>query len=391
MKGEPATRFTLFSFTMYPIMKIAILSPFYPYRGGIAQFSAMLYDELGKEHQVKAFNFKRLYPGILFPGKTQYVDKDDQAEVVESVRTLDSINPFSYFATEKALREFAPDLIIISYWMSFFVPGYAHIANRMKKSCKVVALLHNAFPHEARPMDKPLAKLFFNQCHGFITLSENVKNDLHAIRPAAPCMVSPHPLYNQFGERKDRSEACTTLGLDPDKKTLLFFGLIRHYKGLDLLIEAMSHLDNTYQLVIAGECYGSFDKYQHQIDASGAKERIRVFNRYINDNEISDYFSAADALILPYRSATQSGVVSIAYHFDTPMISTPVGDFPASIDIPKTGIVTSAITAQAIEEAILTLFKNDQLATCLKNIETEKKALSWETFADKIIEFSTGL
>ena len=200
-------------------------------------------------------------------------------------------------------------------------------------------------------------------------------------------MVSPHPLYNQFGERKDRSEACTTLGLDPDKKTLLFFGLIRHYKGLDLLIEAMSHLDNTYQLVIAGECYGSFDKYQHQIDASGVKERIRVFNRYINDNEISDYFSAADALILPYRSATQSGVVSIAYHFDTPMISTPVGDFPASIDIPKTGIVTSAITAQAIEEAILTLFKNDQLATCLKNIETEKKALSWETFAGKVINY----
>lgn len=372
-------------------MKIAILSPFYPYRGGIAQFSAMLYSEFARDHQVKAFNFKRLYPGILFPGKSQYVEKNDQALAVDSVRSLDSINPISYFTTVSALEEFAPDLLIISYWMSFFVPGYAHIANRMKNRCKVIALLHNAIPHEPRLVDKPLAKLFFSQCHGFITLSENVKNDLHSIQPQARCMVSPHPLYNHFGEKKERAEACRSLGMDPEKKTLLFFGLIRHYKGLDLLIDAMSKLDETFQLVIAGECYGSFEKYQHQINASNAAGRIHVYNQYIKDDEIATYFSAADALILPYRSATQSGVVSIAYHFNVPMISTPVGDFPDSISTPGTGIISNSITALALEESITTLFTGKNRAICLENIDKEKATLSWETFATKILEFVKGI
>lgn len=368
-------------------MKIAILSPFYPYRGGIAQFSAQLYLELTREHQVKAFNFKRLYPNLLFPGKNQYVEKEDKAVAINSIRTLDSINPISYFTTVNALKEFEPDLLIITYWMSFFVPGYAHIANRMKNRCKVVSLLHNAIPHEARFFDKPLAQLFFSQCHGFITLSDNVKNDLHYMQPQARCMVSPHPLYNHFGEKKGRTEACRSLGLDSEKKTLLFFGLIRYYKGLDLLIEAMSQLDETYQLVIAGECYGSFDKYQEQIDVSNASGRIWVYNQYINDNEIASYFSAADALILPYRSATQSGVVSIAYQFNVPMISTPVGDFPTSIKIPGTGIISDNISAQALEKAINTLFASNNRETCLKNIEKEKASLSWETFATKVLAF----
>ena len=253
-------------------MRFAILSPIYPYRGGIAQFSGMLYTELVKEgHEVKAFNFKRLYPDILFPGKTQYVEAGDRAIEIESVRVLDSVNPVSYFSTVNAIRSYAPDVLIISYWMSFFVPGYAHVANRMKKHCKVITLIHNAIPHEPRFFDKPLASLLFKQCHGFIVMSDNVRYDLRKLYPGAKYIQNPHPLYNHFGSKINKNEACRKLGIHPSKKNLLFFGLIRDYKGLDLLIEAMGQLNEDYHLIIAGECYGSFEKYQTLIDASPAK------------------------------------------------------------------------------------------------------------------------
>lgn len=369
-------------------MKIAILSPIYPYRGGIAQFSAMLYSQLQKEgHTVEAFNFKRLYPDFLFPGKTQYVEEGDHALAVDSVRILDSIHPFSYGRTVAAIRNFAPDVLIISYWMSFFVPAYAYIAHRMKKRCKVIALIHNAIPHEARFFDKPMASLLFRQCHGFIVLSDPVRNDLLHLCPGAAYIQNPHPLYDHFGEKRDKTDACRSLRIDSRKRNLLFFGLIRDYKGLDLLIEAAGRLDDTYQLIIAGECYGSFDAYQAQIDASPARERIFVYNRYIRDEEIPLFFSAADALILPYRSATQSGVVSVAYHYDLPMVSTPVGDFPNSIGVPGTGVVASDISAGALERGIREMFTKENQARFPLCLAREKAALSWETLTKKLLAF----
>ncbi|MGM9759230.1 MAG: glycosyltransferase, partial [Parabacteroides sp.] len=317
---------------MQSVRRIAILSPFYPYRGGIAQFSGRLYAELSRQgYEVQAFNFTRLYPDLLFPGKTQYVEEGDRTLAVESDRTLDSINPLTYFRTVTAIRRFRPDLLIISYWMPFFVPAYAHIANRLKRDCRVVALVHNAISHEGRWFDPLLLKLFFNQCDGFIVLSEAVRQTLQELFPKATCFLSPHPLYDHFGETLPREEACRRLQLDPARKTLLFFGLIRDYKGLDLLIEAMDRLDDSYQLLIAGECYGSFEKYEQLRAASSARDRIFVHNHYISDQDIPLFFSAADALVLPYRSATQSGVLSVAYHYNLPVLATPVGDFPNSI------------------------------------------------------------
>lgn len=369
-------------------MKIAILSPFYPYRGGIAQFSAMLYTTLEKDgHTVKAFNFKRLYPNFLFPGKTQYVEEGDKAIPIPSEQLLDSINPFSYGKTVKAIKAFQPDVLIIAYWMSFFVPGYAHIAHRMKKHCKVITLIHNAIPHEPRFFDKPLASILFKQSDDFIVMSKTVEEDLLKLRPDAQYIYNPHPLYNHFGKKIPKEEALRKLNLPINKKTLLFFGLIREYKGLDLLIEAMGDLDDSYQLIIAGENYGSFDKYQTLIDRSKAGDRIYVHNRYIGDEEIPLFFSAADALVLPYRSATQSGVVSIAYHYDLPMVATPVGDFPQSIAIPETGIVVEEISSQAISQGINELFTSGKQSLYLTNITKEKAALSWETLTRKLIEF----
>lgn len=367
-------------------MKIAVLSPFYPYRGGIAQFSAMLYTTLEKEgHEVKAFNFKRLYPGILFPGKTQYVEESDKAIAIPSERLLDSVNPFSYGKTVKAIRAFQPDVLIIAYWMSFFVPAYAHIANRMKKHCKVVTLIHNAIPHEPRFFDKPLASMLFKESDSFVVMSDTVRDDLLTLKRDAHYIYNPHPLYDHFGEKLDPQEARRRLALPEGKKTLLFFGLIRDYKGLDLLIDAMAELDDSYQLVIAGESYGSFEKYQTSINHSPACHRIQVHNRYIGDEEIPLFFSAADALILPYRSATQSGVVSIAYHYELPMVATPVGDFPQSIDKPATGIVVPHISASAISKGIEALFASDRYASFRANITNEKKALSWEALTKKIL------
>lgn len=373
-------------------MRIAILSPIYPYRGGIAQFSGMLYSQLIQDgHEVKAFNFKRLYPDLLFPGKTQYVEEGDQAMAIPNERVLDSINPLSYFQTVKAIEAFRPEVLIISYWMSFFVPGYAHIANRLKRQCKVITLIHNAIPHEPRFFDKPMAKLLFQQCHGFLVLSDNVANDLRQLCPKAQFVQHPHPLYDHFGAKQDRTTACAQLGIDPARKTLLFFGLIRAYKGLDLLIEAMDLLPEDYQLVIAGECYGSFEKYQALTATSLAKDRIFVYNGYVHDEDIPTYFSAADALVLPYRSATQSGVVSVAYHFDLPMVSTPVGDFAQSIGLPQTGIVTQAISPASIAEGIRTLFSPSWQAILPTQIAKEKAALSWGSLTSKLLCFMRDL
>ncbi len=369
-------------------MRIAILSPFYPYRGGIAQFSAMLYNQLINEgHQVEAFNFKRLYPDFLFPGKTQYVDENDEAIRINTIRLLDSINPLSFSKTVRAIKDFNPDVLIISYWMSFFVPGYAHIANQMKKHSKIIVLLHNAIPHEPNFFDKPLASLLFKQADGFIVLSENVREELQQLSPDAKYMLNPHPLYNNYGEKITKGEACNKLNIDSNKKNLLFFGLIRDYKGLDLLIEAVGKLDGSYQLIIAGESYGSFDKYSNQIKESEASKRIFVFNKYISDKDIPIYFSAADALILPYKSATQSGVVSIGYHYDLPMLSTPVGDFKQSIEIPGTGIVVDDISSKAIYKGIEDLFKPEEQARFHHNISLQKKALSWDVLTKKLLHF----
>lgn len=371
-------------------MRIAILSPFYPYRGGIAQFSAMLYQALEKKgHEVKAFSFSRLYPGFLFPGKTQFVEENDRAVSMPSERILDSINPFSYEKTAKAIAEFQPDILVIAYWMSFFGPAYGHIANRLKNKTKIITLLHNAIPHEPRFFDKPFAKMLFDRTHGFIVLSDTVKNDVLSLYPQARICLKPHPLYDHFGKKLNKEESCKIVEVDPDKKTLLFFGLIRDYKGLDLLIEAMNYLDDSYQLIIAGECYGDFAKYQERIDKSTAKGRIKVLNKYIDDKEVPLLFSASDLLVLPYRSATQSGVLPVAYHFEIPILATDVGDLPDSVGVQGTGLICKP-EAISISEGIKKVFAEDRQHFII-NIQEEKKSLSWESFAKALIDFSEKL
>ena len=373
-------------------MKIAILSCFYPYRGGISQFNACLFEELSKEHIVKAFNFKRQYPEFLFPGKTQFVTADDEAVPVESESLLDTANPFSYISTYRQIREWNPDVLIVRYWMSYFAPSLGYITRRMRKHCRVISILDNVIPHEPHFFDAPMTRYFLKGSTGCVTLCEAVSKDLLSLKPDAAYTVIQHPLYSHFGGKMERSKAEELLGLESGKKNILFFGLIRTYKGLDILLEAFGMLPEEYQLIIAGEPYGSFEKYQEIIDRLPNKERIHTSLKYIKDSEVSMYFSAADLAVLPYRSATQSGISSVSYHFEVPMIVTDVGGLKETIGDRGTGIVSPDGTPEAIHKEILRYFSDKDIAArCIENIRKEKERLSWKTFARKLIEFTEGL
>ena len=370
-------------------MKIAVLSCFYPYRGGISQFNACLYEELSKNHIVKAFNFKRQYPEFLFPGKTQYVTADDEAVPVESESLLDTANPFSYVSTYKAIRDWKPDVLIVRYWMSYFAPSLGFITRRMKRHCKVISIIDNVIPHEPRFFDTPLTRYFLTGSTGSVTLCEAVARDLLRIKPGAEHKVIPHPLYSHFGAKRTRDEAERRLGLMPGMKNILFFGLIREYKGLDILLKAFEDLPEDYQLIIAGEPYGSFDRYARIMDSFPESVRRRIFMelKYIKDSEVSDYFSASDLAVLPYRSATQSGISSVAYHFEIPMIVTDVGGLKETIGDRGTGIVAENAAPESIRKEILRYFNDDNRERFIENIRKEKERLSWKSFAAELVEF----
>lgn len=348
--------------------------------------------ELGKSHTVKAFNFKRQYPEFLFPGKTQYVTKDDDAVPIESEALLDTANPFTYGRTYRAIRDWKPDLVVISYWMSYFAPSLGYIARRLKRHCKVISILHNVIPHEPRFFDAPLTKYFLSGCTGNVTLCDEVADDLHRLSPKALNITLFHPIYGHFGEKLPRGKAEDALGIRHGMKNLLFFGLIREYKGLDVLLEAFNRLDDTYQLIVAGEPYGSFEKYQRIIDNSPAKDRIKLFTHYIKDSEVKDYFSAADLAVLPYRSATQSGISAIAYHFEVPMVVTDVGGLRQTIGDSGTGLVAPKAEPEYIEKEIRAYFSSENLKTlCINSIKAEKERLSWKAFSRRLLEFSDNL
>lgn len=372
-------------------MRIAYLSTFYPFRGGIAQFNALLYKSLEKQgHDIKAYTFSCQYPSILFPGKTQYITEQDQAIPIQSQAILNTVNPFSYEKTAREILKWKPDILIMKYWMSFFAPSLGYVANRLKKrGVKIICVIDNALPHEPRFFDKSFGKFLFNNISGSIVMSEIVKNDLLSLKTDAKYYFKQHPLYDHFGEKIQEDNAKKKLNISPQLKTLLFFGLIRDYKGLDLLIESMSLLDDSFQLIIAGESYGSFEKYEKMIAASKAKNRIKVINRYINDDEVSTLFSASDLLVLPYKSATQSGVIPIAYHFEVPVIATDVGGLKETLEVPGTGIICKP-EVKSLAEGINKVYSLGK-ENFVSNIKIEKKKLSWDSFAETVTEFAKTL
>jgi glycosyltransferase involved in cell wall biosynthesis len=363
-------------------MKIAFLSTFYPFRGGIAQFNGALYRALEKEHEVQAFNFTTQYPSFLFPGKTQFVAEDDNADKIPSVRVLNSMNPGTYGQTVKRIKEFDPDLLIIGYWMPYMAPSLGYVAGKMQKYCPVVSIVHNAIPHEKGKLDKQLSSYFFRRNKKCVALSSAVEKDIVKKFPSIATRVLLHPVYEHFGVSMDKIKALEHLSIPKEKKHILFFGLIRDYKGLDLLLDAMSQLPEEYDLTIAGEVYGSFDVYQQQIEQLNLRDRVHLHLRYIPDEEVKVFFSLADIVALPYKSATQSGIVAIAKHFEKPIVATNVGGLSEFIQHPSDGILTSAKTSESIAASIIEIAQQET-----SNNRKSSTPYSWDEFAKDLVDF----
>ncbi len=372
-------------------MKIGFLSTFFPFRGGIAQFNASMYRAFEKVADVKAFTFKRQYPNFLFPGETQYVTEKDVVDEIPAEQVLDSVNPITYGKSARKINKYQPDIVITKYWMTFFGLSLGTVMKKMRKETIRISILDNVIPHEKRFFDGISNRFFMKHNDGFVVMSDKVLADLLTVKPDAKYLRIDHPLYDHFGAKRNREESCLKLGLDPEKKTVLFFGFIRGYKGLDLLIEAAKYLDSSYQVVVAGEVYGSFDKYQSLIDELKVADRIKLYNHYIGDDQVPDYFSAADVCVLPYKSATQSGITSISFHFELPMIATDVGGLKETIVDGKYGTIVPEVDSKLIASAIQKYFDQnlkESYSEALKNYRMEH---SWEQFVAKTLVFAEEL
>ncbi|GEP98221.1 glycosyltransferase [Chitinophaga cymbidii] len=363
--------------------KIIIIGPAHPLRGGLAAFNERLARELtaqGNSVAIHTFSFQ--YPGFLFPGKTQYAD-GPAPEGLHIRRTVHSLDPLNWRKTGKSIAKEKPDLVIIAYWLPFMAPSLGSIARFIRKNnfTKIVGLVHNLFPHEKRPGDAMLTKYFVKQCHAFITLSREVEAGIRQLTDK-PVAYAPHPVYDSFGDAVPAVTAQQHLGWNTNKKYLLFFGFIRAYKGLDLLLEALAderlRSIANLELVVAGEFYEDKEKYTQLIARMGLRDRVKIYSDFIPNEEVKYYFSAADLVVQPYRTATQSGISQMAYHFEKPMLVTAVGGLPEIVPDGQAGYVTEP-RPEAIAEGILRFFAQPE--GVFRNFIREQKALySWAHF-----------
>ena len=367
-------------------MKIVLVGPFPPFRGGISDLNAALADHLSKRHEIHAINFTTQYPKVLFPGKTQF-KKGDSAQEVDSIRCLSSINPFSWRKTAYKIIDIEPDLVLFRFWLPFFAPAFSGVAKKIRKysDATIMAICDNIIPHEERLLDTRLTKIFFGFIDSFIVLSKKVENELLSFVPEAKYKYSPHPIYSIFNNTLSKEQAKAELKL-ATKKVLLFFGLIREYKGLDILINAMEKIKTEledYTLLIVGECYENENKYTELIKKAGITDNVKCHYSFIPDNEVGKYFSAADVVVLPYKTASQSGIVQIGYHFDTPVIVSNVGGLPEIVDEGKTGYCVEP-SSNAFAKAIKAFYENDNISEMNSNISEYKSKFSWDAMVKAI-------
>jgi glycosyltransferase involved in cell wall biosynthesis len=369
-------------------MKIVIVSSAYPLRGGIAHSAGLLYKELAKEHETILVTFKRQYPNFLFPGKSQ----TESLESIDKISTeviLDSINPFNWNSTAKRIINFTPDLVIFKHWLPFFAPCYGWIAIKIKKrsTAKLIAVCHNIIPHEKRIGDKILSKYFLEKMDYFIPLSDQVKKDLFLFLKNPVYKLLPLPVFSLFGEKVDKQEAKKYLKLT-DEKILLFFGFIRDYKGLDVLIEAISLVKKELhiKLIVAGEFYESEERYLKLITSYNLEKEIILKKDFIPTSDVKYYFSASDAVVLPYKSATQSGIVQVAVNFCMPVIATNVGGIGEVIEDSKTGFVVEKENPEKLAEAIIRYYKEDKEKEFSQSMKSLKEKYSWQNFVKGMFE-----
>ncbi len=365
----------------YP-RKVILIGSAWPLRGGgISTFNerlALAYQELGCE--VIIYSFKVQYPSFFFPGTSQYTN-EPPPEKLKIKTVINSVNPFNWIQTAYRILLENADLIIVRFWIPFMAPSLGTIARmiRLKSKVKVIAITDNIIPHEPRFGDKLLVKYFVNSVDGFLTMSESVLSDLKRFDSVKPKIFHPHPLYDNFGACISKSEACRRLGLNENDRYILFFGFIRDYKGLDLLLYAMNSIEVRrlgIKLLIAGEFYGNEEKYLALIKELKIGDNLVMRTNFIPNSEVCLYFCSSDLVVQPYKHATQSGVTQVAYHFNKPMITTNVGGLSEMIPNGKVGYVVDPDPDQ-ISRSIVSFLSEDRETQFVKNIQEEKKRFTW--------------
>ena len=372
-------------------MKITVLGPAHPYRGGLAAIMETMARVFGRRgHEVVVRTFTLQYPSLLFPGESQTVPTPAPQDL-RIERCVHTVNPFNWWRVGRRIRRERPDFILMKYWTPFMAPCFGTIARIARRNghTRLLCQIDNVEPHEHHLFDRPLNRYFLRAVDGFVYMSEQVHRELRAYTDA-PALFSPHPLFDHFGERVERGRACLRLGLEPSVRYARFFGLVRDYKGLDLLLDAWGRLRREgrtaeRKLIVAGEFYADKAPYLRQIAELGLQDEVLLYDRFIPDDEVKYYFSAADFVVQPYKSATQSGVTQVAYQFCTPMIVTRVGGLPEIVPDDRAGFVCEP-EAGEVARAIDRIWDDETLDRLRAGCAEERKRFSWEQMCSRVAE-----
>jgi glycosyltransferase involved in cell wall biosynthesis len=378
-------------------MKVIIIGPAWPLRGGLASFDQRLCKAfLEESHGCSIYSFSLQYPGFLFPGTTQY-SSDSAPSNIEIHSVINSVNPLNWLVVGNRLKKEAPDLIVVRYWLPFMGPALGKILRmvRKNKKTKIIAITDNVLPHEKRPGDRSFTKYFLRACDAFVTMSDSVMDDLRKFEKTKPAKRVIHPLYDNFGDIISKSTARKLLNeklpskIGEEEKIILFFGFIRKYKGLDILLRAIAEpgvKNSGIRLLVAGEFYEDSSQYKKLIGELKIQNQLILKTDFIPDAEVQYYLCAADAVIQPYRHATQSGVTPLAYHFEKPMIVSNVGSFAEQVLHEKTGLLAEP-EPHSLSMAILRFYELGE-EYFIPHLRTEKKKYSWKNLVNTILGLS---
>lgn len=374
------------------LKKIVMIGPVYPFKGGIAHYTGLMCKTLRKKYDVTMVSFKMQYPKFLF--KKEQKDYDNpQFEVPDTKYWIHTANPFNIIASTRKIKKENPDLVIIPWWHPYFAPCFWIMQKVLGKSCKVIFLCHNVFPHERFPMDRFLTKLTLRHADAYIVQSKMDRDDLHQIKKNPIVKLTPHPTYNAFClQNMSKETARGLIQAEADEKILLFFGFVREYKGLKHLLNAMPQIikevDNV-RLFVVGDFGDDRDDYMALIEQNNIADAVEIVEGYIPDREVEKYFASCDLVALPYESATQSGIVQIAYGFRKPVLVTNVGGLPDVVTDSKTGYVVKPKNPQQIAEAVAKYFNENKAAEFIENVKAEEYKYSWDRMTEVVEELWT--
>lgn len=372
--------------------KIVIVGPAHPLRGGIASLNERLAEVMQADgYEVIIYSFSLQYPNFLFPGKTQYTDDPPPANLNIQVK-INSVNPFNWLKVGKEIQAFKPDAVICRFWLPFMGPCFGTILRLAKRNNKtrIIGLVDNIIPHEKRPGDYIFAKYFVGACDAFLVMSKAVRKQLRTFTINKPIAFAEHPIYDNYGEAVTQKDALENLELSNEFKYLLFFGFIRDYKGLDLILDAMADeriRKMKIKLIVAGEYYSNEEKYNNQIAKLDIADQLVMRTNFISNEDVKYYFCAADLITQPYKTATQSGVSGLAYFFEKPMLVTNVGGLPEIVAHDEAGYVVD-VNSKAIADAIVNYFEKNRKAEFVDRVKIDKKMFSWENMVDALEEIA---